>query len=136
MVALRSVFGLGSRRFRALTFCWVLLLVAAVLVACGQLGAGGEDGETSAAAEVEDDSQDKGGEKKKGQGDDEEEEPDKAIPIEVAALGRGGIEEVLRFSTNLEAESEVQVSNALGRDPFISQQAFGSVNAGAWFSLA
>jgi membrane fusion protein (multidrug efflux system) len=90
----------------------MLLLAAPILVGCSRLGGSDGDEETEASAEVGDDNQDKNGKKKtkKGKGDDdEEEEPDKAIPIEVAALGRGGIEEVLRFSTNLEAESEVQV---------------------------
>lgn len=34
---------------------------------------------------------------------------DEAVPVEVAALGQGPIEEVLRFSTNLEAEESVGV---------------------------
>ena len=34
---------------------------------------------------------------------------DEAVPVELITLGRGAIEEVLRFSTNLEAESQVQV---------------------------
>jgi len=34
---------------------------------------------------------------------------EEAVPVEVAALGRGGIEAVLRLSSNLEAEREVQV---------------------------
>ncbi len=34
---------------------------------------------------------------------------DEAVPVEVAALGRGPIEEVLRFSANLEAEQAVEV---------------------------
>jgi membrane fusion protein, multidrug efflux system len=34
---------------------------------------------------------------------------DEAVPVEVISLARGPIEEVLRFSTNLEAESQVQV---------------------------
>lgn len=36
-------------------------------------------------------------------------------PVEVATLGRGPIESVLRFSTNLEAESEVQVFSQASR---------------------
>ncbi len=34
---------------------------------------------------------------------------EEAVPVEVATLGRGGIEAVLRFSSNLEAERDVQV---------------------------
>ena len=38
-----------------------------------------------------------------------EERKEEAVPVEVAALARGGIESVLRLSSNLEAEREVQV---------------------------
>jgi membrane fusion protein (multidrug efflux system) len=38
-----------------------------------------------------------------------EERKEEAVPVEVAALERGGIESVLRLSSNLEAEREVQV---------------------------
>jgi membrane fusion protein (multidrug efflux system) len=38
-----------------------------------------------------------------------EERKEEAVPVEVAALARGGIEAVLRLSSNLEAEREVQV---------------------------
>jgi membrane fusion protein (multidrug efflux system) len=47
-----------------------------------------------------------------GEGDGktaEEKKKDEAVPVEVVALARGPIEEVLRFSSNLEAESQVQV---------------------------
>ena len=40
---------------------------------------------------------------------------DELPPVEVAALARGRIEEVLGFSTNLEAESEVQVFSQAAR---------------------
>jgi membrane fusion protein (multidrug efflux system) len=39
----------------------------------------------------------------------EGERKEEAVPVEVAALERGGIEAVLRFSANLEAERQVQV---------------------------
>jgi membrane fusion protein, multidrug efflux system len=48
-------------------------------------------------------------------GEDGEEAEDQRVPVEVAALERGYIEEVLRFSTNLEAESEVQVFSQAAR---------------------
>lgn len=44
-----------------------------------------------------------------------EDEEDQRVPVEVAEIGRGYIEEVLRFSTNLEAESEVQVFSQAAR---------------------
>jgi membrane fusion protein (multidrug efflux system) len=40
---------------------------------------------------------------------------DEAVPVEVAALGNGAIEEVLRFSTNLEAEQSVGVYSQAAR---------------------
>lgn len=38
-----------------------------------------------------------------------EDRKEEAVPVEVTALGRGGIESVIRLSSNLEAEREVQV---------------------------
>ena len=63
---------------------------------------GGEETEQSAS---EDSDEEKSGE---GEGD-EDENGDEAVPVALASLGRGRIESVLRFSTNLEAESQVQV---------------------------
>lgn len=40
---------------------------------------------------------------------------DEAVPVEVAALTRGEIEAVLRFSTNLEADSQVEVFSQAAR---------------------
>jgi len=51
-------------------------------------------------------------EKKKGKDDEKKEE---AVPVEVAKLERGPIEAVLRFSSNLEAESGVQVHSEAKR---------------------
>jgi len=42
-------------------------------------------------------------------GAEDAEKKEEAVPVEVATLDRGRIEEVLRFSANLEAESHVQV---------------------------
>jgi len=42
-------------------------------------------------------------------------EETKAVPVEIAALGQGPIEEVLRFSTNLEAEQAVGVYSQAAR---------------------
>ena len=50
------------------------------------------------------------------EGDDTAEETVEELPpVEAVALGRGRIESVLRFSTNLEAESEVQVFSQAAR---------------------
>lgn len=53
----------------------------------------------------------------KAEGEDETdpESQDEAVPVEVAELGRGAIESVLRFSSNLEAESSVKVFSQAAR---------------------
>lgn len=50
-----------------------------------------------------------------GPGDPAANPNDEAVPVEVAALGQGAIEEVLRFSTNLEAEESVGVYSQAAR---------------------
>lgn len=50
---------------------------------------------------------------KSEEGEDEPE--DQSVPIEITLLSRGRIESILRFSTNLEAESEVQVLSEAAR---------------------
>ncbi len=45
----------------------------------------------------------------------EQEEEDLSVPVEITELSRGRIESILRFSTNLEAESEVQVISEASR---------------------
>lgn len=82
----------------------LLALPAATQIACS-------GGETSAAEASEgSEGGSENGEKKRKKGDDEEdsEEPE-PVPVEVTTLGEGAIEEVLRYSTNLEAEDEVAV---------------------------
>lgn len=78
---------------------WIALLglVPALLVGFGSLaGCGAEDTQASVNAPAE-------------------AAKDESVPVEVAALGRGAIEEVLRFSTNLEAEQAVGVYSQAAR---------------------
>ena len=78
-------------------------LIALLLLAVAGLGCGTGDGVEASvgqAAEAETDDL--------TAGKDDDEEPE-AVPVEVAALESGRIESVLRFSTNLEAESQVKV---------------------------
>jgi len=90
----------------------LLALFVVCALAAFQLGCGGADdanastGESSDAQPAADatEAEDKDGDK-----DGEDEKKEEAVPVEVAALERGAIESVLRFSTNLEAESQVQV---------------------------
>jgi membrane fusion protein (multidrug efflux system) len=44
-----------------------------------------------------------------------EKEEDQSVPVEITELSRGRIESILRFSTNLEAENEVQVISEAAR---------------------
>lgn len=91
-------------------FCALLLTLS---LACGRPGdSGGEDGE-QAAEETDSDK------KKDDDGDEEDEE--EAVPVEVVALERGPIETVLRFSTNLEAENDVQVVSRASRQLQVRQ---------------
>jgi membrane fusion protein (multidrug efflux system) len=101
------------------------MLLLSVSVACSEQddSASDSDAEQSEAAGGEAESGDNGAEadsddkkKKKKNGDeDEEEDEEEAVPIEVVDLGRGRIETVLRFSTNLEAENDVQVVSRASR---------------------
>jgi membrane fusion protein (multidrug efflux system) len=86
---------------RALLCVLVAMLASVVSVGCGvRLG----DGEESTASdEAEDEAED---------GEDEEE----AVPVQLTSLERGPIQAVLRFSTNLEAEKEVQVLAEAARE--------------------
>jgi len=99
--SLRSVFG------RALVCVLVVLLTSVVSVGCS-VKAG--DGDESADGEMS-------GETKDGEDDDEsDEDEEEAVPVQLATLGRGRIEAVLRFSTNLEAEKQVQVLAEAARE--------------------
>lgn len=85
----------------------VLGLALALLVALSggsQLACSGSETNAQEAKAGAEDGKKKAGDK----GEGEAEEP-QAVPVEVATLGRGAIEETLRYSTNLEAEDEVAV---------------------------
>ena len=90
-----------------------LLLSLGLATACSRSDdAGG--GEETAVSDSSSSSDDESGEKKRQRkkdedGEEDEEDEEEAVPIEVVSLVRGQIESVLRFSTNLEAENEVQV---------------------------
>jgi membrane fusion protein (multidrug efflux system) len=87
----------------------------------GEDSSGDSDGteQTDSAEEVQDGSAKKAKKAKKGEEEDDENQ-EEAVPVEVLDLGRGRIETVLRFSTNLEAEREVRVvSQASGQLPVV-----------------
>ena len=84
---------------------FLFLLLLSVATACNRAGGESDESETAAAENGEEDS-------KNGDGEEEE---DEAVPVEIIELERGRIESILRFSTNLEAESEVQVFSEAAR---------------------
>jgi membrane fusion protein (multidrug efflux system) len=94
----------------------VFLLAAAVTATgCGtgdnaeaSTGTKGED-RAKAGDDESDDGESKISRFPKGEDDDEDDDEEEPVPVEVALLARGPIESVLRFSSNLEAENEVQV---------------------------
>ncbi len=92
------------RRWTLWSACLLALTLglAPLLAGCSETGEASEaDGKKPAEK----------AEKKDGEDEKKEELP----PVEVVTLGRGAIEAVLRFSTNLEAESEVQVFSQAAR---------------------
>ncbi|MCZ6508059.1 MAG: efflux RND transporter periplasmic adaptor subunit [Acidobacteria bacterium] len=84
----------------------VVLLLPLVLV----LGCSSVDSEGT-----EKNSSHDGSSQKSEDGEDDQGEGDQRVPVEVVEIGRGRIEELLRFSTNLEAEEEVQVFSQAAR---------------------
>ncbi len=90
-----------------------LWILAVALVFAGALGCSrgeGGDGEAGSEEKAERETGDNG-----DSDAEDEENGEEAVPVEVVALGRGRIESVLKFSTNLEAESEVQIFSEAAR---------------------
>lgn len=89
-----------------------LLLSLGLTTACNRSDDAGGGDETEAVDGDSDSNEDRDSKKSKKKdknGEEEEGDEEEAVPIEVVALERGKIESLLRFSTNLEAENEVQV---------------------------
>jgi len=95
-----------------------LLLLSATGLGCGQgnsveasTGTQDEDQESSQTAEAGDPETDAAKNETDDEDDDEDEDEDEEepVPVEITQLERGEIESVLRFSSNLEAEDQVQV---------------------------
>ena len=94
---------------RALVLVLVVTLAGVLATGCQRGGEGAEGGDAEAenGESVEQDGEDGDGDGEEGENGEEEEE--EAVPVQTTELERGRIESVLRFSTNLEAESQVQV---------------------------
>ncbi len=85
----------------------LLLLLVLTFAGCSDNGQALESDDDATDSEVE--------KQQAGGGEDAEKKPEELPPVEVVSLERGAIEAVLRFSTNLEAESEVQVFSQAAR---------------------
>lgn len=89
--------------------------LAALTLACGgdAKTEPSADGSTASAepAKVEKDADDK----KDADGKKKDEKKEEAVPVELVSVDRGPIEAVLRFSSNLEAESQVEVHSEAKR---------------------
>ncbi len=103
-----------TKRFHLLLL--VMLMTFAMASACSRGDT--EGGDSGAAVDggegTETGDSDAAGEKKEAE-TDESEEKDEAVPVEIVTLRHGRIESILRFSTNLEAEREVQVLSEAAR---------------------
>ncbi len=93
----------------------LLLLSAVSSIGCGQgdqVEASTDDtrgGQEVAQTAADDDQSDAAGDGEAKEDDEDDEDEEEPVPVEVARLERSGIESVLRFSSNLEAEDAVQV---------------------------
>jgi membrane fusion protein (multidrug efflux system) len=84
-------------------------------LACDRSGAS-EEGDGEADGQTAQTEGGGGDEKSKDDGDEEDgSDEEEAVPVEVVALEHGPIETVLRFSTNLEAENDVEVVSRASR---------------------
>jgi membrane fusion protein (multidrug efflux system) len=97
-------------------FGLLILLSLSFAMACNR-GDGGPDESENATenGEGENGKNTKTSDKDSNDGDEEDDEEDEAVPVELVTLERGRIESILRFSTNLEAENDVQVFSEAAR---------------------
>lgn len=88
--------------------CLVVVLTVGFGTGCQRGGETGEGGDAEGTEETSDNEDSENGE----DGEQEEE----AVPVALTQLSRGRIESVLRFSTNLEAERQVEVLSESSRE--------------------
>jgi membrane fusion protein (multidrug efflux system) len=87
-----------------------------ILLALSLLVSGGCTASTQASADDGDNSSEKAASiDKDGTDADDEADKEEAVPVEVTQLATGRMEQVLRYSANLEAESHVQVYSQAAR---------------------
>lgn len=95
------------------TKTWGTLTILILLIlSLAQVGCGGSDeanASTGESGDAENQTASNSPDAGDKDGDEDEEAKEEAVPVELAELSLGPIESVLRFSSNLEAESSVQV---------------------------
>jgi membrane fusion protein (multidrug efflux system) len=94
---------------RLVGLCLVVVLAVGFGSGCQRGEGTGEGGDADGAEETSDKEDSENGE-------DGEVEEEEAVPVALAQLTRGRIESVLRFSTNLEAERQVEVLSESSRE--------------------
>lgn len=97
-------------RLAGLLFVVLLIGLQLGVTACRRSDAGADGAEEGRQEEAADAGEDGGDE-----GENGEDGNDEAVPVEVVTLERGRIEAVLRFSTHLEAETDVEVFSEAAR---------------------
>ena len=101
-----------NRKLTSVLGILALLLALLAILGCGspnEADASSGDSEATTAETASNDKDPAGDSADDGEDDGEEKKKEEAVPVEVAELELGGIESVLRFSSNLEAEERVRV---------------------------
>lgn len=101
-----------NRKLTSVLGILALLLALLAILGCGspnEADASSGDSEATTAEATSNDKDPAGDSADDGEDDGEEKKKEEAVPVEVAELELGGIESVLRFSSNLEAEERVRV---------------------------
>ena len=102
-----------NRKLTSVLGILALLLALLAISGCGSPNeadaSSGESGATTAEAASNDKDPAEDSADDDGEDDGEEKKKEEAVPVEIAELELGGIESVLRFSSNLEAEEKVRV---------------------------
>lgn len=101
-----------NRKLTSLLGILALILASIAISGCGspnEADASSDESGTTTAEEASNDKDPADDSADEGEDDGEEKKKEEAVPVEVAELELGGIESVLRFSSNLEAEEQVRV---------------------------
>lgn len=98
-----------NRKLTSLLGILALLLATLAISGCGSANEADASSDESGATSAEPATNDKESADDSAGDDGEEKKKEQAVPVEIAELELGGIESILRFSSNLEAEEQVEV---------------------------